>query len=92
MRGMQVIANIGLAGALAVAAGCGSDNQSKHIPNGDIIDRDSPFDGIDVGEQCTVSANCEDGNRCTENRCIALACVAIPIPSEECCDAVTLFE
>lgn len=78
--------------AISVFGGCGSDHQSHQSRNDDVIDRDSPLNPIDVPEQCTVSANCEDGDRCTENRCIAFACVAIPIPSDECCDTVTLFE
>lgn len=82
-----------IAGALALGSvACGSDHQSKNIRDNDVIDRDSPLDPIDVPEECTVTANCEDGDRCTENRCIARACVAIPIPSEECCQATTLFE
>jgi len=87
---LHVMAMMSLVGVLM--PGCGSDHQSRQTRDNDVIDRDSPLDPIDVAEQCTVSANCEDGDRCTENRCIAFGCVAIPIPSDECCDAVTLFE
>jgi|GEM_PF-1979378 len=91
LRVGKLMAGLGLVGA--VFGGCGSDHSSRFDRDGaDIIDRDSPLDPIDVAEQCTVSANCEEGDRCTENRCIAFGCVAIPIPSDECCDAVTLFE
>ncbi len=86
MRGLSILC-VGV-----VLGACGNDHKSRHDNDNDIIDRDSPFGPVEVAEQCTVSANCEDGDRCTENRCIAFECVAIPIPSDECCDAVTLFE
>lgn len=93
MRNGQVIATVvGFFAATALPSGCGSDHQSRSHRNDDLIDHDSPLDPIDVPEQCTVSASCEDGDRCTENRCIAFGCVAIPIPSEECCDATILFD
>jgi hypothetical protein len=94
MKRQQVAATT--LGILVVAAlfatACGSDHQSRRDRNGDLIDHDSPLDPINVPEQCAVSANCEDGDRCTENRCIAFGCVAIPIPSAECCAATVLFE
>jgi len=79
-------------GLSSVLAACGNDDQSRRQRVDDPWDHNSTLDPIDVPLECTVSANCEDGDRCTENRCVAEACVAIPIPSESCCQAVTLFE
>lgn len=42
-------------------------------------------------EACATSTDCEDGNRCTEDRCISNSCVSFTIPSDSCCPADTLF-
>ncbi|MFO0745271.1 MAG: hypothetical protein U1F43_06265 [Myxococcota bacterium] len=73
------------------AGGCGSDHQTKLRQIDDPFGGDSPLDPVDVTNQCNVSANCEDGDRCTADRCVAHRCVQIPVPSGECCQATTLF-
>jgi hypothetical protein len=40
----------------------------------------------DAPGACLASDSCEDGNVCTENRCVDGTCVAIDIPAGECCD------
>ncbi len=40
---------------------------------------------------CAPSDTCEDGDPCTENRCLDGACVALPIPTGACCEAEVLF-
>lgn len=89
MHGTQVI---GVTGMLLTLLACGSDDRSRRQRIDEPPHHDSPLDPIDVPRECSVSASCEDGDRCTENRCVAEACVAIPIPSEQCCDTVSLFE
>ncbi len=78
--------------AAAIGSGCGSDHTSKLTQIDDPFGGQSPLDPVDVASECTVSANCEDGDRCTADRCVARRCVAIPVPSEECCAPTVLFE
>jgi len=78
--------------ATAGLVACGSDHTSKLEQIDDPFGGNSPLDPIDVASECTVSANCEDGDRCTADRCVARRCVAIPVPSAECCQPTVLFE
>lgn len=86
-------AALGLVGAVAIAvgAGCGDDHQTKFRQVDDPHAGEFPFPPIDVPNECEVSANCEDGDRCTEDRCIAHECVSFGLPTEECCASETLF-
>lgn len=82
----------GTIGLLALSgAGCGSDHQSHLTQIDDPIGGEDPLDPVVAGKECSVSANCEDGDRCTADRCVAHRCVQIPVPSGECCQATTLF-
>ena len=51
--------------------------------------------GVDLqpGEptECTSDGGCDDGNACTEDRCDAGSCRAIPINSGACCVSEVLF-
>ena len=40
---------------------------------------------------CQTSVACEDGDPCTEDRCIAGTCVAMVIPGGACCDDVPVY-
>jgi len=74
------------AGAALAATGCGNDHQTR------LSQIDLPVDGthlflplpVDV---CQTSTDCEDGDRCTEDRCLSSECVRFTVPSEECCPA-----
>ncbi len=80
----------GLLPLLGIAA-CGDDHQTKFTQVDDPFAGEHLFDPIDVANNCEVSANCEDGDRCTDNRCIAYECVDFALPTEECCSSESLF-
>ncbi len=77
------------AGAALAASACGNDYQTNLSQLG------LPFPGLAEHqpvpvESCITSTDCEDGNRCTADRCVAAACVSFTIPTDECCPADTL--
>lgn len=77
--------------AAAFGGACGNDHQSKLTQIDGPRDGRSPFDPIDVATECETTAQCEDGDRCTEDRCVATECVSIAVPSAECCASDVLF-
>jgi hypothetical protein len=80
---------VALAGVALV--GCGKDHQSR-LEQIDFPPLDGSYPHLPVPvEACATSTDCEDGDRCTEDRCVANACVSATVPSEECCPADTLF-
>jgi hypothetical protein len=81
-----------MSGLMAVAiAGCGDDHDTKLTQVDDPATGEHPFDPVDVDNPCEVAANCEDGDRCTDNRCIARECVSFELPTGECCAAESLL-
>ena len=40
---------------------------------------------------CQTSVACEDGDPCTEDRCVAGACISMPIPGGTCCEDVAVY-
>jgi hypothetical protein len=43
-------------------------------------------------DECSTAADCDDGERCTENRCENGRCVAWPVPAETSCDNDTVCD
>ena len=76
---------------LFVTQACGNDTTSKLIQVGDDHDGTHLFDPGTDGRECLTSAVCEDGDLCTENRCVDAVCVSFTVPTEQCCETDVLF-
>ncbi len=92
MQGRMVVGlALGSVSLALLAAACGSDVQTRFRQLDDPKIGQHPLDP-DSDKACTASAQCEDGDRCTEDRCLALRCVQIPLPTAACCDSNVLFQ
>lgn len=76
---------------LLLAPACGNDTQSKMFQLDDPIDAEHLFEGAVDDRECVTAANCEDGDLCTEHRCVDRVCVDFTLPTEECCATEELF-
>ena len=52
-----------------------------------MIEPDEPFDELLPGQgaACTKASDCDDGNPCTEERCVDLVCELTALPVDVCC-------
>ncbi len=76
----------------ALGSGCGSDVQTTlHQIDNEPFEGEFDYPGLETDVACASSAECEDGDRCTEDRCVEGECVAFAIPSTDCCSADVLF-
>jgi len=91
MRKAHLLPLLAASPLLLAAQACGSDTSSKLIQVGDDHDGTHLFEPGTDGRECMTSAACEDGDLCTENRCVDNACVSFTLPTEECCETETLF-
>ncbi|TNF36742.1 MAG: hypothetical protein EP329_04860 [Deltaproteobacteria bacterium] len=91
MRHAKLIPLLAASTLLAVLPACGSDTTSKLIQVGDEHDATHLFEPGTDGRECNSSAACEDGDLCTENRCVEHTCRTFTLPTEECCETETLF-
>ncbi len=79
------------ASALLLLA-CGNDSQSKLIQVDDQATGQYPLPAPGDGSECITAAHCEDGDLCTDNRCVDRVCVDFTLPTRECCATEVLFE
>lgn len=80
-----------LVGFVPLVVACGSDHQQKLIQLDDPVLGETEFDPNTHSDECLTSVTCEDGDLCTENRCIDRVCVNFDLPTEECCETDVLF-
>ncbi len=70
---------------------CGNDLQTKLIQVDDKVTGEHLLPAPTDGSECITSAHCEDGDLCTENRCVDRVCIDFTLPTEECCETEVLF-
>ena len=84
-----------------VSAGCGGcDARVTHLDQGiEAPDKPAPaeleavagFGADEAATACTAWVDCEDGDPCTENRCIESSCVSVSVGLGACCQADPLY-
>lgn len=89
---LSILAPAGIA-LLALAVGaCGSDVKTRFTQLDGPVAGEHLFDGTTSDGECLTSVQCEDGDLCTENRCVDRRCVSFTVPTATCCESEVLFE